>query len=63
MATKEAKQTSGASLEEKKRSGTIRTRSGFGAGIFGYARFDEKSGYETTKEAKQRANRTLEAKP
>lgn len=64
MATLEAKNTSSQSLEEKQRTGTMKsTSTGFGRGTFGTARFDEKSGYESDKEAKQASGRSLEAKP
>lgn len=64
MATKEEKNVSGSSLVEKQRSGILKNRStGFGLGMFGSARFDETTGYETTKEGKKQAGGTLEAKP
>lgn len=63
MATKEAKSISGASLEAKQRSGTLKnTSTGFGRGTFGVARFGETTGYETTKEPKVAESSTKEAK-
>ena len=63
MATLEEKPTSTSILEEKPRSGTMKSQStGFGHGIFGGARFGDKSGYETTKEPKVAESSTKEAK-
>lgn len=63
MATLEEKPASTVTLEEKPRSGTLKSQStGFGHGTFGSARFGETSGYETTKEAKPAGSATIEAK-
>jgi len=63
MATIEAKPTSTPTLEEKPRSGTLKSQStGFGHGTFGSARFGETSGYETTKEPKVAESSTKELK-
>ena len=60
---KEALQSNSFTKEARPATGKLKSRSGFGRGAFGFARFGETSGYEQTKEALQSNSLTEEALP